>query len=205
MIYRIILLVCIGLSLGACQKHTVKPSEYVALVRNEESGLSKKRQIGEYSYEVTYCPTAFMVANELRRNDITQAEYDTLSKKYEDSHYVILKIGLIGADAKTNIENYGVSSNQQLEQRLYYLSFAMQNDLHLVNGADTLSPALFHYERSYDLAPHRTFMVIFPKRKQNTNNSDMTFILASSQLGTGIVKFTFEHEKLNALPNLLTK
>ena len=192
---------CLTLCIFICScERTLPPSQLVAYVQNPENGLHKKKQIGPLKIEVQYQPLASVIANELHKDAITQEEYQHRLPDLENLQYYTLKLSV--DQAGKNISTYGIQNSQEEQERLYYLSFLMKNDIHLIEGQDTLSPVLYHFERSYDLADHRAFVIAF-KNKQKDKLLDKTFVFQSDILGTPIpVKFKFKENDLQKTPQL---
>ncbi|BDS15667.1 hypothetical protein [Aureispira anguillae] len=183
----------------SCTNETLAPSEYVQWVSEEENGLLKRKEIYPLKIEAQYKPIPFVIANEEQTNDISKYKYIEREKKLKGLQYYTLKLGI--SDATYNITNFGVEDEIQRQDRLSYFSFAMQNDIKLVESGDTLSCKLFHFERSYDLSPYRTFVLGF-KQPQTDEIVDKTLILDLPFFKTGPIKLNYKKSDLEAIPNL---
>lgn len=120
-------------------------------------------------------------------------------KDLKELQYYTLKLGILGGEF--NVSNYEVSDNATQQERLNYLSFAMQKDIKLVEGKDTLNCALYHFERSYDITPYRTFVLAFQQKEIN-KGKDKTLILDLAYFKTGPIKLNFKGADLVRIPNL---
>ena len=100
-----------------------------------------------------------------------------------------------------DITTYRVNDPGEEQERLYYLSFQMKENIRLLQGQDTLAPVLYHFERSFDLSPHRTFVLAFEAPKSEPSK-DRTFILDSPILGTGPLKLKITAKDLTNIPDL---
>ena len=199
----LIVVMLIGYLFGSCSID-IKPSELVRYVRNIDHGLLQSKTQGQTKAEVQYKPIPFLIANEFRRNQITEEEYHKRYEELKGSQYYNLKIELPGLEGQ-NLVNYNIKNEEELQRRLYYLSFGIKNDIQLVEGSDTLRPMICHFERSYDLAPHRTFVLAF-EQKEETAMYDKTLILDSSLLSKEPIKLNISSESLQNIPNIkLTK
>lgn len=187
------------LSLSSCGNENLIPSDYVTWVNNEENGLLKKKTVQPLEIEAVYKPLPYIIANEKRTNEIPQIEYDKRAKELEGMHYFTVKLSIIGG--KLDITNFEVETDAQQQERLAYLSFAMQDDIKLVEGTDTLPCALYHFERSYDLAPYRTFVLGFEQKEEN-KTKDKTLVLDLAYFRTGPIKLNFASSDLARIPNL---
>ena len=178
----------------------MKPSDLVKYVRQPDNGLLRTKQLNQVKIALQYKPIPFLIANELRRNTIHEEEYEQRYKELEGSQYYNLQISMPGMQGQ-NLVNYQVNSEEERQQRLYYLSFGLQNDIRLIEGGDTLRPILCHFERSYDMTPHRTFVLAF-SQKTEKQFDDKTFILDSPVLGTGPLKLNIKGAALQNIPDL---
>ncbi|BDS15411.1 hypothetical protein [Aureispira anguillae] len=193
----IILIITIGL-LSSCGNETLIPSDYVAWVNNPENGLLRKKTIHPLEVELLYKPIAYVIANEMRTNDIAEADYKQREKELAGMQYYTLKLSTAGGK---DITTYQVNDNAQQQERLSYLSFAMQKDIKLIEGTDTLPCKLYHFERSYDLAAHRTFVLGF-EQKEATKTANKTLVLDLPYFQTGPIKLNYKTSALEAIPNL---
>lgn len=187
------------LSLLGCGREDLRPSDYVQWVNNPENGLLKKKIIPPLTVEVLYKPLAYIVANEERSNAIPKEVYEQRVKELGSLQYYTLKLGII--DENLDVTNYEVTNNAEQQERLNYLSFAMQKDIKLIDGKDTLPCKLFHFERSYDLSSARTFVLAFDQLETNQNQSK-TLVLDLPYFKTGPIKLNYKTADLEAIPSL---
>ena len=196
---RPLLVLLILSGLAACGKQALQPSDYVKWVNDPDNGLIKKKTIHPLEVEVLYKPIDYVIANELRTNDIAAETYNNRRAALGSMLYYTLKLGIEGG--QEDVTNYGVSNASAQQERLAYLSFSLQKDIQLVEAGDTLNCQLFHFERAYDLVPYRTFVLGFDL-KAATKNADKTLIIEMPYFKTGPVKLTFENSDLESIPNL---
>lgn len=194
-----IFFVIIFIGICGCGKQTLDPSDYVSWVNDEENGLVKKKTIHPLEIEVIYKPLPYVIANEKKTNNIPQLIYDARVAELEGMQYYTLKLGIVGG--QHNITNFEIEDEIQQQDRNAYLSFAMQKDIKLVEGGDTLPCRLFHFERSYDLVPQRTFVLAFEQKKENITK-DKTIILDLPFFKTGLIKLNYKTSDLESIPNL---
>lgn len=193
-IIPIILGMCCLIFLSACQTELM-PADLVRHIVDVEHGLRKIKQVKDLEVDVQFKPVDFMIAQEFRSNHINEEDYKKRMKALEPLQYYNLKIGV--TDGKSNITNYQVADEQALQDRLYYLSFRIKEDIGLIQGKDTLLPVLCHFERNYGLSQQRTFVLAFPKGEVE---ADRTFILDSKELNTGPIKMKFNEKDINNTP-----
>ncbi|MFK8101603.1 MAG: hypothetical protein AB8G15_03730 [Saprospiraceae bacterium] len=181
----------------SCGKTSLSPKQYVDYVTDSTHGLRVSKTVGDLVVELQYRPIPFVVANELRRNDISAATYQARLEALEGGQYYHLKLAIKGG--QSDVTKYKVTDENAYQQRIHYLSFALKNDIHLVDGRDTLRAKLFHFERAYDIAKYRSFLLSFPA---TDNLADKVFIFESPIFETGPLKLRFKKEDLEDLPDL---
>ena len=182
----------------ACQS-TVPPSELVSYVKNPENGLNKNKKMGPLNMELQYKPIPFVISNELRRNTISSDEYQTRFDDLKGLQYYNLKLSI--SQKGMDVTNFNVADMGAQQERLQYLAFGMQHDIRLVQGSDTLRPVLYHFERSFNLTPHRTFVLAFEETESIADN-DKVFILDSPIFNTGPMKLSIRKEAIQNIPNI---
>lgn len=194
--------------LFSCSNTFLKPSDFVEWVKNEENGLFKEKDIQVVKVAAQYKPVEYVIANEMRTNDIQEELFEKRKEELEGLQYFNIQISI--NQPNYDVTNYNVFNEQDKEKRLKYLSFGLQNDIHLVEGQDTLPCLLYHFERSYDVKPHRTFVVAFDNTKNNVKEDikkkmDKTIVIDSPIFNTGPIKLKFKKEDLYKLPSIKLK
>ncbi len=190
------LTLCLYCLLG---ERPLPPDQLMTYLQTPEHGLRKSRQVGPLRVDLQYQPTAMVIANELRQKQIERSQFETRAQQLEGLQYYRLRLSVdeVGSDITT----YELRDAQEEQERLYYYSFKMRDDIRLVDGGDTLAPVLYHFERSYDLAAHRTFVLAFecPPSKSTTTK---TFILEPEYFLTGAIKLKIKAEDIQNIPTL---
>lgn len=165
-------------------------------VTNPENGLNREKSIGNIRLGIQYKPHMFMILQN-NRGDISDEKYEQDMETFSGLEHFTMKLGV--ADGTRNIVDYGISDMEGMQERLEYLSFGMQNDIRMTVGTDTLPCVLYHFERSYDLTPHRNFVLGFEDRNLE---GDRIIIWDSPEFGTGPVRIAFGAEDIRAIPQL---
>lgn len=195
-----IVIFTILLAVGCGSDMSLDIDEYKEWLTDNKYIYSKTKRINPLVFMLTYRPVHEMVLAQSKGKILSKDEFLEAEYELEGLQYYTLKIGLEG-DAKTNITNYKVSNKSESDQRLYYLSFLMKNDIYLIEGNDTLNCQLYHFERAFNLSNHRTFNLAFDK-SENGKNKDKTIIIDSPFFGTGPVKMKFQAKELNNIPTI---
>jgi hypothetical protein len=196
-----LLFMIVSLMMMSCNNSSLSPSEYVKYVADEANGLVKTKNIGEVNIKVQYKPISYLIANEMRTNDISKADFDERKKELESMQYYNLTLDI--ADAR-NILNYNVSSQSHQQERIHYLSFGIQQDIRLMENGKELPCILYHFERTYDISKERTFLIAF-NQDESTKDATKTFILDSAVLGIGTIKIQFDGKNIQELPKMKLK
>lgn len=186
-------------SLTSCGNEVLLPSDYIVWVEDPTNGLNKKKQVPPLEVTALYKPAEYIIANEERTNILSESVYQERSNKLLGMHYLTLKLGI--EEEGKSVVDYQIETAQEKEERYNYLSFAMQRDIKLVEGTDTLPCKLYHFERSYDLVSYRTFVLGFEKRKEN-EDKDKTLILDLAYFNTGPIKLNYKATDINSVPNI---
>ncbi len=178
----------------------VSPSEFISWVKDPENGLVKTRQINDLQFSLTYLPPAFMICNDLKKENISKKELAELALQYEDFEYYLLKIEAL--ESGMELAKYKVSNRKEYEDRIRYYSFNMQNDLiaKLETGEEVYCE-LYHFERTYNITPYSSFLIGFPK-EFIANSKERTIILEEKVFNKGNIKFKWTTAEMNNIPQI---
>lgn len=189
-----------GLSLLVlcCTSRHLEPAAYRKWVQDNENGLLQERQIEDIVFRAQYKPADYVILREYK-DKLSDSLLKARREELKGMHYLDLKLSVAGP-AK-DILKYGVSTENELYQRMYYFSFGFQDDLYLLDGEKKIPCSLYHFERSYDMAPERTFVLGFAGEEAD-NGKDLLLVIDSPELGVGTVKLRFSKDNLNSIPEL---
>lgn len=181
----------------------VDPIEYIKWVEDENNGLKRTKEIGDYVFELQYQPIDYMALREVNDiNNVNRAEMDSIKKQLEALDYYKLKIKSSGDAA--NPLSTGLGSNDEYYYRLEYFANEVKTDLSLVNGNDTFYCVLHHFEYNHNIVPYHTILIGFENiRTKEIENR--TFIYDDNIFGVGNIKFTFDKTDLKNIPELSLK
>lgn len=175
--------------------------EYVEWIQDPKNGIRKEKSIGDLNFVVQFKPIEYMVCIEERDEKIYDTLLQSRKKELKEMQYFDLKIILNRHEGE--LLKYNLSSMDQYDQRVKYFAYEMQNDIELVDGIDTLPCVLYHFERTYDVAPYCTILVGFEAKENNIQNQK-TFLFHDRTFNKGLLKFTFKDNSLKNLPKLET-
>lgn len=177
----------------------LSPAEYKNWVLKN---LVKEQTVQDTIYRVLYKPLDYIVCLEQTSLTVTNERLNILREELVGLEYFDLRIGSAGD--KNELGKHKLNESDDYEQRLKYYAFEFQHDISLItSGGDTIHPALFHFERAFDLAPFSTFSLGFPKDQINYEGN-LTFIVNDAMSDCGAVIFTFSGKQFHSLPKLKT-
>jgi hypothetical protein len=172
------------------------PAEFVEWCKDADNGLVKAKRLEDITFSLQYKPAAYVLCTENDSMNAASAELTKEMSELDGLDYYDFTIKL--TEGTGELLKYRVGSYHEYDARVNYMSFGMQNDVKLIAGSDTLDCQLFHFERTYDIAPYATLLLAFPK----TAGAGRTFLYEDKLFGKGIVKFTFTKEELGSVPQL---
>lgn len=189
----------IDLSISQMQ---LQPNQYVNWVNDKGLNyLTKSKEIGEFNYQLKHLPVEYMISNELRKNDVSKTELDSLLSDYEGMEYYELKIDV--DDFYDETAKYGIADMQEYQERIVYMSFAMQNDLTMkVDNTEEITCKLFHFERTYGVAPYATFLFGFSKEEMGSEVSERTVVFNDNLFNKGLIKFNWQTAEIENVPKI---
>lgn len=181
LIKRFFLPIAILVMIAGCSRG-ISRQEYVAWVRSYENGLHVQKQSGEFTFDLQYQPSAYVL---LQRNpQLTKEVYAEEVKEIEGLQYYILTISL--TDKSQDIMTYDVQDEAQVQRKQYYFSYLFQNDIVLEDNGKTLPCVLYHFERSVDLKSGRTFVLAFETAE--APSEEATLLITGEVFGSLPVK-----------------
>lgn len=197
---------------GSKQPEYKEPMDYAAWVQDTLNGLFVDRIVDGVGYSVQYKPISYVMLQDLGLEGVKKHKMDSLYSNYSGYQYITLKIKNLSSNKE--LLKFRVSSEQEYQNRIYYCSFNIPQDIILVSGNDTLTCVTHLFERVYGIAPEATFLFAFDmpeeerialKTKKDFNYEDKTIILRDRLFQNGIIKFTISKEALNNMPELQVK
>lgn len=184
------------LSLSNC-KQRFSPQEYSLWVTSLDNGLHKKTIVNNFIFDVQYRPLEFIVINEKRGKIEDLKAFQARKDELKGLQYFTFKVSL---DNNEDFLKYGIKSEQEYYNRLYYYSFAFKDHVKLKVGNKELPCRILHFERSYDLSKERSFIVGF---ENIPDSEDKELIIDSPVLNIGPVKVTIDKKDLQSVPEIL--
>jgi len=189
--------VIILMVLCSCQGNKLKPREYAIYVKEHTNQLHKKVDAGALEYSLQYKPLEFIVANEFKKEEISQKDLEIRKEDLKGLQYYSLRMkSNVGGD----VMKIGTNSNDQYFDKINYYSYDFKNDIRLIEGSDTLSCKLFHFVRSHGTAPYVDFIFAFEDKKNDDNKEIYIYDKATLQ---DVVYFEIKDKDIKLIPQLL--
>jgi hypothetical protein len=183
---------------------SLEPINYIKWVKDPANGLNVSKKIGSIIYSAQYEPVEYLVANSKRDKTLKTAVLKKEVSGYEGMEYYTLQ--LMNAESNTDILALKLQSRDQYYDRESYFSFAFQSDIYLIRGVDTIPCSAFNYVPNYGISPHIDFLVAFPKKANEAENTDMdrTIVIEDKVFNNGTIKLEVKKENINKIPALIT-
>lgn len=165
------------------------------------SDFVKSKKIAEFNYTLKYLPLEFLISNDLGKTNPSQVQIDSLKTSYEGMEYYELKISI--DDFKNETIKYQLQDMGQYQNRLSYVSFSMQNDITMVVNQERIAPCkLYHFERTFGLAPYMKVLIGFSKEDMSNNITERTIVFNDNLFNKGLIKFNWSSQKLLETPKI---
>ncbi|MCK5856729.1 MAG: hypothetical protein KAG64_04520 [Bacteroidales bacterium] len=164
--------------------------------------VSASKLIGNIKYGVQYTPYQYHASKSILSD--TSIILDIIEENPGLQQF-ILKFEL--DELETDILKYNVASHQEYESRISYLAFDFQNRIKLIEGSDSLSCKMYHFERTYGLSTSCTILLGFESiyDDKSAYASDKQIIINDNVFGGGIIKLKIRKENLNNIPVIKIK
>lgn len=193
---KAVYILLVGFSIIAC-KGKLSPKEYVKTIRSEEMGLVQTSGNENFNFSIQYKPLEYIAIME-QRNNASKETVSSRTKELKGLQYYNIKIqSLKGEDVLKS----GIQEEKEYYNRLNYLSTFLKQDLYIIQGKDTLSPALYQFERNYGLAPYATAVVAF-EEPDSIHKYNKEFIIQDKVFTQQEFRLKFNQEQIKKIPTL---
>ncbi len=173
-----------------------EPEKLIRFVDNEENGYLKNKTIENIKYSSFLKPIEYLLA----QKRISENNPAVKSSDFEDLQYFDLRIEV--KDFKMEFIKYDIETPEQYEERVKYCAFDMQNNIKLIDGNDTLSCLLYHYERAFNVVPYGHFILGFENKNKKLIETK-TLCFEDKLFNKGMIKFTYAPQTIAKQPVLL--
>jgi hypothetical protein len=184
----------------AAQREELDAGSYTQWFEEGGHGLLAEKEINGYRYSLLYKPASYETLKMYNDQLLTTEEL----KAVPELQYYTLRI--LKENLNDELLKDGVRDAGEYGRRVEYFSYQVQQDIRLVDGADTLSCAMVHYERTYGVSPGITLLLSFPlKDKEKVKHpvyEQKTLAFDDEVFGNGRVNLTIDAASLNRMPEL---
>jgi hypothetical protein len=191
------MLCCMSLLALSCAKVTLTERELKAYVLNEENGLAKRSQNGDFTVEAYYRPQDLIITQQLYGETATANQWDSLRNAYSKYAYFVLHL------SKNNreVESYFASNPAGYNEVVNYFNGSISSDISLLAEADTLAPLQTIYTPSLGSSNYTSVMAVFPGALQNWPDN-VEIVWEDTRLKTGTHRFVFSKSNIVKTPAL---
>lgn len=186
---------------GKQNQERLMPADYVQWMQDKDNGINKEKVIDDITFSIQYKPYEYIVCMEEKKEQLSDSVVKKKTEEISDMQYFDLTIALTSDEGE--LLKHDVSSYDQYDKRIKYVSFDMQNDIKLVEDGDTIPCSLYHFERTYDVAPYAKFLLGFAKGKK-AEPAEKVITFYDNIFNKGLIKFTYTNEEFNNIPKLKT-
>lgn len=196
--YSLVLMGVVFMFIISCKQYTGK--EYHDWISAKENGLIKSIENNSFKIDIQYKPVDYLIASDFKNKELTQEEYKKEVEERSGLQYFTIKLQSKTGEAvlKTALVN-----DQEYSLRMSYYINGFEKDLILIDGADTLTSKLYHFERTYGIASFNNISVAF--ENPNNNQEKKELLILDRALGFGLQKIEFKKRDLLNIPTLKIK
>jgi hypothetical protein len=185
--------------LSACKKESLDGDEYIEYVDKVQNGITNTKEIDGLSFQLAYCPTEYLLLKELKTSSISAEELGMRKKDNENMMFFHLRIK---SSTENDVLKHKLYNDNDYIARAEYLAYGLEEDIALIAGNDTLFPSLFHFERTYGIAPFADFMIAFASKVPEHGNFHV--IMDDRVFNCGTLKFNYDSKDIHTIPILNT-
>jgi len=171
----------------------VTVNEYIDWV-SSYSGFNDFKSIAGINYALSYRPAEAIAIQKLKNGKITKESIEKISNELEGVNYFVLRLST--NDGCPVLEK-NLSVKEEYFQRIQYYSFLMENDVFLIDGADTIKCCFYNFERDYEVSPFLTVTLGFDDIAKSDNYQ---FVLIDKVFNNGKVIFSIDRKLQKAKP-----
>ncbi|MBO9702129.1 MAG: hypothetical protein J7604_18110 [Sporocytophaga sp.] len=177
---------------------SLNEKEFIEWVEDEENGLLMMKEFDDFIFTLQYKPAEYIVAKECVNKECSKEEIQSRIHELEELYHFNLKI--TAKDTQEEMLKKNISGTDEYFQRIEYFTSLAENDLKLYTLNDTIDCGLYHFERSYNMAPYSNMVVGFERKVKTLQ--DLTFSFDEKVLGIGKINFKIEKDALEKLPTI---
>lgn len=189
---RVVLLsITAFLLLMSCQQRPQTLSVYSTYINDPDNDYIKTRLAGPFIYSLQYLPPDYLALRELQSS--SHPDYDSLRTQYEGSVSLQFTIAPNPDKATGDVMRSGISTRQELDQRLRTLNFGLAQYWTLESPSGTYYPVLSQLEQTSGLTDYRKIQLVFTSEEEGKPIPRPWTITFSDDIwGTGVNRWRWE-------------
>lgn len=176
------------------------PRDFVSWVRNRDNNLLQTIKHDKIEFSLQYKPKDYVACLEMKKNSLSAKELSEITSELGEYLYFDFTINILNYN--NEFLKYNLIDDNQYQEKVKYCAFEMKKDIKLINGNDTLSCVLFHFERAFNIVSQGTFLLAFENLKNK--NERVSFVYFDKLFNSGSIKFDFESGCFTKIPQLKT-
>jgi hypothetical protein len=153
---------------------TLSADRYAKWVSSEDREFNKSKEVKNIELKARYLPAEYLAYREYMGSD--SIPFDSLLKSYQCGLTFQLTLQADKADkVYGNLQYYGVRGQEDLTERIRFLSFGAENFIHAQHNGETYTPVLTHFEGFDPISNRVSFQVVFIIPEYNCGNAKDSF------------------------------
>lgn len=177
----------------------LRPADYVTWMNRDGNKVSSSEQLDGITYSFTFLPQELIALQHLDDTVNLNRKFTDKLHAISEYQYYILSIA---TPTGQNILSYRTENESEREKRSEYYSFAMQRDIKLVEGADTLACTMYHFENSFGVMPYTNLMLGFERRDTIADKNDKTLFFTDNVTGIQ-ASIVLKANQMASIPELI--
>jgi len=169
----------------------LEKQDFLAYIKNENSGLIQISQRGDYTIQLIYKPQEIIWYDELSTDS-----KDSLRNQIRKFDYLTLKISRLKEDPTNTL-----AGSDDFLSAQKYLNGEIGSDITLIMASDTLSPIEYNFTPSYGTTSEASVLFVFNSNLR-LQDEDFKILFQDNFFGTGLSTFSFRDDDLNKIPQL---
>lgn len=193
---RLIIYISLLFLWGCNSQSELSPEKYALWAEDQANGLVVEKKIDNYSFTLQYKPAKYQAVKSWMNNPNTK--FPALVQEYSGMQQFNLKIDAGGSQEFLRTD---IGSTNEFFERVDYFNGRAQEDIKLIDGNDTLTCVLYHFERSFNAAPYCTLILGFPLSKKGKVGeiNDKILVFNDQVLNVGKINIGISGADINKL------
>lgn len=178
---------------------SLDPAEYIKWVENEKNGLNITKQAGDYKFSMQYKPLEYIVLKENTNQKTDKTSIEKRKSEINGMQYFNLRISMLSGE---EVIKAGITDKDSLKTRKQYFEYGMQNNIKLIDGADTLPCLMYHFEMNYGLVNFNNINLAFNNAANANDINDKTILFEVAEIGIERIEIVIKKSSIYNLPLL---